>query len=72
MHNLFFYAIIYSREEEGMQPTQYALPPESIVDIAFKYNGTDYNIHVNTYSGIITVQNITKETTEDIFTKILS
>ena len=55
-----------------MQPTQYALPPESIVDIAFKYNGTDYNIHVNTYSGIITVQNITKETTEDIFTKILS
>ena len=60
-----------------MNTTQYALPPESIVDIAFKHASTDYNLHINTHTGLISLQTIEEETNKDhlnnpIFIKLLS
>ena len=40
----------------GMKNSQYVLPPESIVDIAFQYNKVNYNLHINTVSGIISLE----------------
>jgi hypothetical protein len=39
-----------------MKNQQYILPPESIVDIAFQYNKVNYNLHINTNSGIISLK----------------
>lgn len=41
-----------------VQPQQYALPPDTILDIAFKYNEQDYNLHINTRGGIISLYEI--------------
>lgn len=58
-------------------PQQYALPPDSTVDIAFKHANTDYNLHINTHTGLISLQTIEEETNKDhltnpIFIKLLS
>ena len=56
-----------------MQPQQYALPPQSILDIAFKYNEQDYNLHINTSSGIISLYEIkdNKADTTPLFIQML-
>ena len=61
------------RGRTGMQPKQYALPPQSILDIAFKYNEQDYNLHINTSGGIISLYEIknNKQNTIPIFIKTL-
>lgn len=41
-----------------VQPQQYALSPDTILDIAFKYNEQDYNLHINTRGGIISLYEI--------------
>ena len=55
---------------------QYALPPDSTVDIAFKHASVDYNLHINTHTGLISL-NTLEETNKDhltnsIFIKLLS
>ena len=56
-----------------MNSTQYALPPESIVDIAFQYNKVNYNLHINTTNGIISLEHANnKEKKENpIFIKLI-
>lgn len=58
---------------KGMKSTQYALPPESIVDIAFQYNKVNYNLHINTTNGIISLEHAnSKEKKENpIFIKLI-
>ena len=58
---------------KGMNSTQYALPPESIVDIAFQYNKVNYNLHINTTNGIISLEHANnKEKKENpIFIKLI-
>jgi hypothetical protein len=56
-----------------MNSTQYALPPESIVDIAFQTGTEKYNLHINTTEGIISLYTL-KEDKENahVFTKLIS
>ena len=56
-------------------PQQYVLPPESVVDIAFKRASVDYNLHINTYTGLIslyTIENGESHTDTPVFIKSLS
>ena len=60
-----------------MKPTQYALPPESIVDLAFQFNKVNYNLHVDTHDGLISLEladSSDKSSThqENLFTKLLN
>ena len=48
-----------------MNNAQYVLQPNSIVDIAFQYNKVNYNLHVNTSCGIITLEHAQKHDTEE-------
>ena len=67
MRGFLFYAIIHA-----MKPIQYALPSESIVDLAFQYDKVNYNLHVNTETGIIKLEHIeTDNTREEVFTQLI-
>lgn len=44
-----------------MNSKQYVLPPESVVDIAFQCNGKNYNMHVNTVSGLYMLEELSEK-----------
>ena len=55
-----------------MRNTQYALPNESIVDIVFQYNSINYNLHINTNVGLITLQTLNKHKPDELlFAKVI-
>ena len=37
---------------------QYALPPDSKVDVAFQYMGRNYNIRINTQTGMLVLSEL--------------
>ena len=47
-----------------MQAQQYALPPESVVDVAFQYAGENYNLRVNTNVGMLILSKLSKKETD--------
>ena len=61
-----------------MKPTQYALPPESIVDLAFQFNKVNYNLHVDTHDGLIKLElaetnhKDNNQQNNNLFTKLLN
>ena len=53
-----------------MKNQQYALPPDTVVDIAFQYQQENLNLHINTISGIIKLYKIGEED-KPLFIEIL-
>ena len=44
-----------------MDSQQFALQPNTIVDIAFQKNNINYNIHINTITGLIILKELNKK-----------
>ena len=38
-----------------MKPTQHLIQPDSIVDLAFQFNKENYNLHIDTHEGLISL-----------------
>ena len=53
-----------------MKTQQYVLPPESVIDIAFQHAKVNYNLHINTNSGVIYL-NPTEENSHPYFIYLL-
>lgn len=54
-----------------MKPTQYVLPANSIVDIAFQTDKENYNLHINTIGGIISLEHVRENKSHNLFHKII-
>lgn len=65
-----FYKIKILCYNKGMKNQQYALPPDTVMDIAFQYNKENLNLHINTINGIIELYKL-EEKEKPIFIQLL-
>lgn len=52
-----------------MNSQQFALQPNTIVDIAFQRKGINYNLHINTIEGLIILKKLNSR--EPLFVQII-
>lgn len=53
-----------------METKQYAIPPNTVIDLAFQYNKENLNLHINTITGLIVLHKV-EDKENPVFIKII-